>query len=351
MGLIAGIEPWSEQHIGRYADSMSKPLLAAWLSVCLALAGGCAGKPQPESPETKAELQASAARMQADLEHLAGPGIGERNAFKPGTLETSAAWIEASLKAQGYEVTRGEYTIDELHPGQTFTNLWAEIRGTAKPDEIVVIGAHYDSVRGSPGANDNGSGVVAVLELARRLKDKRFERTVRLVFWTNEEPPFFQTPTMGSRVEALRSKKRNEKITAVVSVETVGYYSSEKGSQKYPSPLFRLFHPGTGDFVAVVSDFGSQGLGKRVARGLQRADAGLKVERGAGHARWPGIGWSDHWAYWQEGYQAVMITDTAPFRYPHYHLATDTPEKIDYATVARLVRGLAGVAEDLGSGR
>lgn len=333
---------------------MSKLLLVAWMAVFACVVGGCAARPVVESAESRAGLEASASRLRADLEHLAGPGIGERNAFKPGTLEASAAWITAKLEAEGYAVARGGYSIDELHPGQTFVNLWAEIPGTSKADEIVVIGAHYDSVRGSPGANDNGSGVVAVLELARQLKGKRFERTVRLMFWTNEEPPFFQTPTMGSRVEALRSKKRGEKITAVVSVETVGYYTSEKGSQKYPSPLFRLFHPGTGDFVAVVSDFGSQGLAKRVAGALKGADAGgerLKVERGAGHERWPGIGWSDHWAYWQEGYPAVMVTDTAPFRYPHYHLATDTPEKVDYGMVARLVRGLERVTAELGAGK
>jgi Zn-dependent M28 family amino/carboxypeptidase len=219
------------------------------------------------------------------------------------------------------------------------------IPGTTKANEIIVIGAHYDSVRGTVGANDNASGTAAVLEMARLLKDKRLARTVRLVAFVNEEPPFFQTEHMGSLVYARLCKKRGDKVVAMFTPETIGFYDDRKGSQRYPAP-FNLFYPSEGNFIAFVGNTSSRTL---IARSLSsfRKHAQFPSQGAALPGSIQGIGWSDHWSFWQEGWPAFMVTDTAPFRYPHYHETTDTPDKVDYGRTARVVMGLTRVAEDL----
>ena len=211
--------------------------------------------------------------------------------------------------------------------------------------EIVIVGAHYDSVVGSPGANDNGSGVAATLELARLLKGTTFKRTLRLVWFVNEEPPFFPGADMGSRRYAARSRERGERIAAMFSLETIGFYSDAAGSQHYPPPL-GMFYPNRGNFLAFVSNVGSRGL-LRIAVGAFRRHAAFPSEGVAAPAAVPGVGWSDHASFWAEGYPALMVTDTAPYRYPHYHLGSDTPDKVDYARLARVVTGLRGMIAEV----
>jgi hypothetical protein len=293
----------------------------------------------PPQTDPQAEL---AKRLREHVEMLAGT-IGERNVYRPTELLVAAEYIERTFRTYGHEPVPLPYT---LH-GQEVRNIEVTIRGTTKPSEIVVIGAHYDSVRGCPGANDNGSGTAAVLEMARLMKDKPLARTVRLVAFVNEEPPFFQTEQMGSLVYARLCKRRGDNVVAMFTPETIGYYSDVKGSQQYPFP-FSLFYPGTGNFIAFVGNTGSRPL---IARSIEsfRTHTEFPSEGAALPGGIQGIGWSDHWSFWQEGWQGFMVTDTAPFRYPHYHLATDTPDKIDYDRTARVVMGLARMAEDLAS--
>ena len=220
-----------------------------------------------------------------------------------------------------------------------------EISGTASPGDIVIIGAHYDTVPGCAGANDNTTGVAAVLELARLLSTRITDRTVRLVAFVNEEPPFFRTDLMGSRVYARRCRERDDNVVAMLSLETIGFYADEPGSQKYPFP-FSFFYPDTGNFVGFVGNLGSRSLTRRAIRAF-RESTQLPSEGLAAPAWIPGIGWSDQWSFWQEGYPGVMITDTAPFRYPYYHTPQDTPDRIDYDRFARVVMGVSRVVEVL----
>jgi Zn-dependent M28 family amino/carboxypeptidase len=228
--------------------------------------------------------------------------------------------------------------------GRACHNIETEIRGS-RP-EIVVIGAHYDSVFGSPGANDNASGVAALLALARRFAGKPAAQTLRFVAFVNEEPPYFQTEQMGSFVYASRCKARGDRIFAMISLETIGYFSDKPGSQSYPSPGLGAFYPRTGNFIGFVGNFGSRALVRR-AIGLFREQGKVPSEGAALPSFIPGVAWSDQWSFWQCGYPAIMITDTAPFRYPHYHESTDTPDKLEYDRFALVVSGMEKVIAEL----
>ena len=294
----------------------------------------------PAQSEGEAELSS---RLRAHVEMLAGT-IGERNVYHPDQLLAAAAYIEETFRQYGHEPVPLFYTVQ----GQEVRNIEVTIPGTTKPGEIVVIGAHYDSVRGTVGANDNGSGTAAVLEMARLLKDKPLARTVRLVMFVNEEPPFFQTESMGSLVYARLCTKRGDNVVAMFTPETIGYYDDRKGSQRYPFP-FSLFYPSQGNFIAFVGDTKSRPLLTRSLSSF-RKHAKFPSQGAALPGSIQGIGWSDHWAFWQEGWPGFMVTDTAPFRYPHYHQTSDTPDKIDYDRTARVVMGLTRMAEDLAEG-
>lgn len=274
--------------------------------------------------------------LRASVQQLAGT-IGERNLFHYKQLVAAADYIHTTLAGFGYEVRRQNYLV----AGQTCANLEAEVRGTDKPEDILVIGAHYDSVQGSPGANDNATGVAALLALARAFANTQPSCTVRFVAFTNEEPPFFQSRHMGSRVYAQRCHAQGEKIMLMLSLETIGYYSEKPGSQSYPFPL-SFFYPSTGNFIAFVSNMEFDTWVRQLLTAFRR-QAQFPSEGGAVWEWIPGVAWSDHWSFWKEGYPAVMVTDTAPNRYPHYHTATDTPDKIDYARMARVVSGLQRV--------
>jgi Zn-dependent M28 family amino/carboxypeptidase len=283
------------------------------------------------APLSAAEI-ALRAELVADVQTLAGE-IGERNMLHYPQLNAAADFIEASLSRAGLRPRRDTYELD----GRACHNIEAEIRG-ARPG-IVVIGAHYDSVFGSPGANDNGSGVAAMLALARRFAGKPTGETLRFVAFVNEEPPYFQTGQMGSLVYASRCKARGDQISFMISLETIGYFSDAPGSQTYPSLGIGAFYPTKGNFIGFVGNVRSRGLLRR-AVGLFRQQAKLPSEGAALPSFIPGVGWSDQWAFWQHGYPAIMITDTAPFRYPHYHAATDTPDKLDYDRFALVASGV-----------
>jgi hypothetical protein len=282
--------------------------------------------------------------LRANVQKLAGE-IGERNMSHYPQLNVAADFIENSFSRAGLHPRRDSY---ELHR-QACHNIEAEIPG-ARP-EIILIGAHYDSVIGSPGANDNGSGVAAMLALARRFAGAKTEHTLRFVAFVNEEPPYFLSGEMGSLVYAGRCKARGDKIFAMISLETIGYFSDAPDSQIYPSPLLGAFYPKVGNFIGFVGNIGSRRLVRRALSTFRRAER-LPSEGAAVPAFIPGVAWSDHWSFWQQGCPAIMITDTAPFRYPHYHALTDTPDKLNYDRFALVVSGLENVIEDLvGKGR
>jgi Zn-dependent M28 family amino/carboxypeptidase len=279
-------------------------------------------------------------RLRADVEMLASQ-VGDRNAWRPKTLSDAADRVDAAFREPGLAPRRQTFDAG----GVACDNVSAEITGLRRPSEIVIVGAHYDSVSDTTGANDNASGVAAMLALARVFASKHPQATLRFVAFANEEPPYFQTPDMGSLVYARACRNRGERIVAMLSLETIGYYSDATGSQKYPPPL-SLFYPSSGNFIGFVGDRSSADLLRRVVETF-RSTTKFPCEGAALFSGVPGVGWSDHWSFWQAGYPGVMITDTAPFRYPHYHTRADTPDKLDYERMARVVEGLERVVEDL----
>ena len=280
------------------------------------------------------------ARLRGHVEALAG-AIGERNVWRPPALAAAARYVRDAWQAQGLDVVAQGYEVE----GEWCENLEITIPGSARAGEIVLVGAHYDTVQGSPGANDNASGVAALLEMARLLQGRAGARTVRLVAFVNEEPPFFYFGNMGSKVYARAARARGDDIRVMLSLEMLGCYSDRPGSQAYP-PLLKFFYPGRGNFVAFVSNLRSRRALREVVDAF-RAESDFPAESLASPAIVPGVSWSDQISFWRAGYRAVMVTDTAFYRYPYYHSARDTPDRLAYADMARVVEGLAGAVARL----
>jgi Zn-dependent M28 family amino/carboxypeptidase len=278
------------------------------------------------------------------VETLAGR-IGERNVWRYAALQRAAAYITEDFRSSGYMPAVQEYEVQSVR----VQNIEAVLAGSTEPTQAVVIGAHYDTVPGCPGANDNGTGIAAVLELARRFAGRRRRRTIRFVAFVNEEPPFFQTAAMGSWVYANEAKRRGDRITGMMSLETMGYYSDQPNTQTYPIAPLALLYPNTGNFIGFVSNIGSARLLRKAQRAF-KARTSFPVRGGAVPAAIPGIGWSDHWSFWQAGYPAIMVTDTAPYRYPWYHTPHDTPDKICLNHLAEVVDGLEHVVQVVAGG-
>lgn len=280
--------------------------------------------------------------LRRHVQKLAGE-IGERHVRKPEALRAAAAYIEGELRSYGYKVAEQKFAAD----GVMVRNLEVERPGVRDAGSILIVGAHYDTARGTPGANDNGSGVAATLVLARRLAREvnPLGQTVRFVFWTNEEPPYFQTDQMGSLVYARRCRERKERIRGVLSLETLGYYTDAPDTQHYPA-LIRGDYPDRGNFVTFVADRTSRALLESTV-GAFRRNSPFPSEGLSAPAWIEGIGWSDHWSFWQQEVPGVMVTDTAPFRYPHYHESSDTPDQVVYDRLARVVTGLFEVVSEL----
>ncbi len=275
-------------------------------------------------------------RLQAHVRKLAGE-IGERNVHHPQSLRAAADYLRAQWASQGYQVVSQNY---EAY-GVRSENIEVTLPGASRPEQIIVIGAHYDSVSGSPGANDNASGVAALLELSRALaqaKSMKLARTVRFVAFVNEESPFFDRSEMGSMVYARAARARGDDIRLMVSLEMLGYYSDAPGSQRYPPP-FGFFYPDRANFIGFVSNFASR---RELRDWVQafRAHSDFPAESLATFEFVPGVAWSDHLPFWREGYPALMVTDTAFYRYAHYHSHRDTPDRLNYGAMARVVTGL-----------
>ncbi|MFM9956616.1 MAG: M28 family peptidase [Phycisphaerales bacterium] len=296
--------------------------------------------------------------LRRDVERLAS-GVGVRSFMQPRKLGDAVAWIMDELNVAGYATIEEVWVpagagAEAVAAGASFEretvtpNLEVTVVGTSRAREIIVVGAHYDSYYMTPGADDNASGVAGTLALARRFANSPQERTLRFVFFVNEEPPHFQKETMGSLVYARRCRARGDDVRAAIVLESIGYFSDAPGSQPYPPPL-GMFYPDRGDFVAFVGNLASRGLVHRAISSF-RARATVGSEGAAAPSFLPGIDWSDHWSFWQVGYPAVMVTCTAVYRNPHYHKATDVPGVIDYDRFTRAMDALAGVVVDLANG-
>ena len=296
-----------------------------------------AGTPRPLSADERRTRE----RIVSHLTHMAGT-IGERNMQRYAALEDTRCYITAAFEAIGYCVRQEPLSAR----GRPVSNIVAAHHGASGPD--VVVGAHYDTVPGSPGANDNGSGVAGLLELARMLYGHPQAASVRFVAFVNEEAPYFGTPAMGSLHHAREAQRRGETITAMLTLETIGYYSQQPGSQAYPVPL-KWFYPRTGNFIGFVGNMRSRHL-VHTAVAAFRNEATIPSEGIAAPELINDIGRSDHWSFWQIGVPALMVTDTANFRYRQYHGADDTADIIDYDSLTRVVYGLAASVVAIASG-
>ena len=288
------------------------------------------GVPAPLD-ETEAQVRQV---LREDLTVLA-QDIGERNVSRRyAQLIAAAEFIERSLQEAGHETRRQKITVDD----KIVWNIESQCTGRGHPEEVLVVGAHYDTVPGSPGANDNGSAVVANLALARAFARVVTERTVRFAFFVNEEMPYYMTDAMGSLRYAQQCSANGENVVGMISLETIGCYLDAPLTQRYPIAWLRHLYPTTGNFVAVVGNLRSRRFAHRIIRGLRRVQF---PSEGMAAPRWlKDIFRSDHAAFWHCGYPALMITDTANFRYPFYHTAEDTVEKINFVALARVVTGL-----------
>ena len=260
-------------------------------------------------------------RLKKHVEFLAAK---ERNT----DLETSARYIEARL---------GTFEHQEFPSGGR------TVRNIASGAGPIVVGAHYDSVPGSPGADDNASAVAVMLELARILGPEKLPIT--FVAFVNEELPYAFTLECGAFQWARRAQQRGDKVSAMFSLEMLGYYKDEPGTQRYPWPL-SLIYPDRANFVAFVADLGARSL-VRESISLFRKNGKFPSEGVAAPAQIPGITASDHWSFRLHGFPALMITDTAYNRNPNDHRASDTPDTLDYDRMARVTAGLAGMLREL----
>jgi Zn-dependent M28 family amino/carboxypeptidase len=224
-------------------------------------------------------------------------------------------------------------------------NVEAERRGTTRPDEIILLGAHIDTVYGSAGADDNASGLAVLLELARLLSSFTPGRTIRFVAFGNEENQNSPWEMMGSYRYAKGCHERKEKIVGMISLEMLGVYCDTPGSQQYPLP-FSLLYPEVGNFVAFIGNLASRKWVHRCI-GKFREQTPFPSEGVAAPDLFKDINRSDQWSFWQFGYPGIMLTDTSNFRNKLYHTAKDTPEILDFERMARLTAGLAEMLKDV----
>lgn len=262
--------------------------------------------------------------------------IGQRSYLDTEKLDEAASYIEEKFHSCGHPVIRQPFE----YSGNNYYNLGMEVPGAGDRDDgILVIGAHYDTVQNTPGADDNASGVAGLIELARLASLKPLRRTARFVAFCLEEPPAFMSSRMGSHLYARTLFSEGTKVHGMISLEMLGYYCEEEGCQYYPSSIFRLFYPGRGDFIAFVGNISSRRFTHTVRDSFKAASA-LRVESLSGISLIPGVDFSDHRSFWKFDYPAFMITDTAFYRNPNYHDPGDTADTLDYEKMSLLVEGL-----------
>lgn len=295
---------------------------------------------EPLEVTRAAELPALEESLRAEVSYLADT-IGPRNPSHSAALAKAADWVRSGWESQGYAVKSQTFLVN----GVECANLEIEIPGRTRPSEIVLLSAQYDTWPDSPGANNNGSGMAVLLELSRMLRNHQPDRTVRLVAFTTQEPPFDNTDSMGSLIYARRSRALGENIRVMMSMDAIGIYRHEPGSQNLPFP-FSLFYPDKADFLGFIADLGSRARLVEATRGFHRGSA-FPIEAGS-VPRWVrGARWSDHNSFWNNGYHGIQITDTGAFRSPSHTRPDDTIEKIDFVALARITFGMYGAVIEL----
>ncbi len=296
-------------------------------------------------PETRF-LPASSEEALRKHVHSLSVVIGSRSIREYEKLQEAERYIRAFLEGQEIPFELQGYD----HEGKRYNNIIVTLEGTRHPEESVIIGAHYDTVQGTPGADDNASAVAVLLELCRDLREYRPGRTLKMIFFVLEEPPAFMTPAMGSYFYAAQAKERGENIAGMISLEMLGYFSDAEGSQAFPVPGMHWMFPNRGNFIGVIGNVHSRELTLAVAESI-KAGSGIPVEHLVALPFIPGVGLSDHGPFWKFGYRAVMITDTAFYRNPNYHTAKDSIETLRFDKMSQIVRGMVHVVDFLTKGK
>ena len=280
------------------------------------------------------EAEANPARLEQDVRALTGLE-GFRCFERPDDLDRAAEWAKAKLMASGLLVEEESFGVGDL----SFRNLVAHYGADEGP--VLVIGAHYDVCGEQPGADDNASGVAGLIELARMLGRNQPEvaHRIELALWPLEEPPNFRSSAMGSAIHANSLALRGADVRGMISLEMIGYFSDEPGSQSFPAPGMRLLYSSRGDAIVVVGNSSSWWFTRRLKTRMA-GSADLSVRSMNAPAFVPGVDFSDHLNFWRHDWKAVMITDTAFYRNPNYHEVTDTPDTLDYERMAQVVTGV-----------
>jgi Zn-dependent M28 family amino/carboxypeptidase len=274
--------------------------------------------------------------LERHVRMLAGT-LAPRSHEHPDNLEQAANYILGAFRSTGARTDVQQYLVD----GRNYSNLIARFGPDTGP--LLVIGTHYDSCGDTPGADDNASGVAGLLELARALAADPPPRPVELVAFTLEEPPFFRTDHMGSVQHARRLHEQGREVRLMLSREMIGFFRDTKGSQRYPLGALKLLYPDQGNFIALVGAYRDFGLMRRV-KGLFKGASDLPATSINAPAVVQGVDFSDHASYWRFDMPAIMVTDSAFLRNPNYHEPGDTPDTLDYARMAQVVRGVYAVA-------
>jgi Zn-dependent M28 family amino/carboxypeptidase len=269
--------------------------------------------------------------------------IGFRTYQDHDRLDKTEQYISGELTTFGYQVSRQSFKF----AGNTYQNVIAELTGRTSPEKVLVVGAHYDTVRTTPGADDNASGVAGLLGMAKLLAGRPPGKTVRFVAFALEEPPAYRTKNMGSYHYAAGLKKDREQVEGMVCLEMIGFFSDRPGSQHYPIPFMKLRFPNSGNYIAMVGNRKSKTFTMQIAQGFRKATDLPLVTLNA-PAIVVGIDFSDHWSFGKFGYPAFMVTDTAFYRNPNYHSPADLPDTLDYSRMAQVVEGLTAALEEWG---
>jgi hypothetical protein len=309
--------------------------LLAVLSVFIAALLAWVAQPLLWSSSSAPSGLADPERLHADVVKLTD-GFPKRYHFRPGTLSLVSRHLQERFAVLGARVEIQEFQVG----GMSYSNVIAHF-GPAQGAPII-IGAHYDAEEETPGADDNASGVAGLLELARLLAQKPPTVPVQLVAYSLEEPPHFASDDMGSRHHAARLAQQGIKPRLVMVLEMIGYFDDTAGSQSYPMPLLKGMYPDAGNFIAVVGRFGDVTEVRAVTAAMTGASS-LPVWSINAPTWVPGVDFSDHASYWSQDIPAVMITDTAFYRNREYHKAGDTPERLDYPRMAKVVDGVLAV--------
>jgi len=297
--------------------------------------------PQPSPPQ---EMNPAPDRhaLTRHVYAISGP-LSPRSWQHPENLENTAGYIATEWERAKMEAQQQIFSTREGEFKNVFVNLGPDT------EELIVVGAHYDAHGPNPGADDNASGVASIIELAKMLQKVELKKRVIVIGYSLEEPPHFGTKEMGSAAHAMALKSENKKVLAMISVEMIGYFHDEAGSQEFPMPILSHFYPDTGNFIAVASNLQNAGLTRRVKRSMRGA-SDLPVLSINAPNLVPGIDFSDHRNYWEQGFPAVMVTDTAFFRNKNYHTPNDTPERLDYKRMQKVVAGIFRATVDLANG-